>query len=405
MKSLIILFLLAFSFSSLAEENTSNRVFSLGGVLPIGEEGELIYIGPDCKEIHLFTSDWEVDQDFSFSELSYKTRISGSTKVKKPLTRYHISLVPRDIEELKRERYLREIESFLKQKTEAEGKRVKRGEVDAKEALFYGKCLKTPLKISLVPAYALAVEFGLNLFADSYEKSIFLTERYGKPVVELDIEVNPLEDRGRVHSLVESNEIGQYLKVDARSSSIEVVMEGFLTGSYKAFSEFEKKTYQEKTCWTTRSCRKFGPFKYSCRNHHHCRYYPVVKTIFKQMSASNDSQIYLAAADTFTEKEKDEFTSSLLAKFIMTNFNGQVSAHNSNLLVYKSGALKREANVRKVIAQRISTYVEKNSTLMPFFEKSTSLESREIDSFINSEKFKCLIENGLTEIKQNGPCK
>ena len=373
MKKLFLILTTFFSLLVQAQED-SNRVFALGGVLPIGDKGELVYIGPECKDILLFTSDWEVDQDYSFAELDWKVSINGTTRLRQPITRYHISLVPADISKSKQDEYIAVIEEYLSEKVAAEKKRVDEGEVDSVEALFYGKCKKTPMSIKLVPGYAMEADFGLNVFASSYSKSVFLNERYGKPVIELDLEVNPLEDKGRIHRLVKNNSIGEYLKLDTKSSSLEVMMEGFLKGSYEAFSEFDRKTYQEKTCWTTRSCRKFGPFKYSCRTDHHCRYYPVVKILFKEMSVSSNAEIVLTSADSFSEVEKDQFRESLLNKFIMTNFNGEVSSHNDDLLVYKGGALKREAEVKKVVAQRILDYTDKNSSLIPFFEPSEALE-------------------------------
>jgi len=403
MKKLLLILTTIFSLLGHAEED-SNRVFALGGVLPIGDTGELVYIGPECKEIYLFTSQWEVDQDYSFAELDWKVSITGTTKVKTPVSRYHISLVPQEIEASKRDSYIQQVEEYLDAKVLAEGKRVKAGEVDAEETLYYGKCRKTPMNIKLIPRYAMGAKFGLRIFADSFQKNVYLTERYGKPVVELDVEVNPLEDKGRVHKLVSGNLIGEYLEVDAKSSSMEVMMEGFLKGSYEAFSEFDRKTYQEKTCWTTRSCRKFGPFKYSCRTHHHCRYYPVVKILFKEMSVSSKAEIVLTSSDSFSEAEKDQFRESLLNKFIMTNFNGEVSSHNDNLIVYRGGALKRKAEVKQVVAQRILDYTDKNSSLRPLFDSSGALESREIDRFIESEQYKCLLDKGLESVSENGPC-
>ena len=78
MKKLLLILTTIFSLLGHAEED-SNRVFAIGGVLPIDDTGELVYIGPECKEIYLFTSQWEVDQDYSFAELDWKVSITGTT--------------------------------------------------------------------------------------------------------------------------------------------------------------------------------------------------------------------------------------------------------------------------------------------------------------------------------------
>ena len=129
-----------------------------------------------------------------------------------------------------------------------------------------------------------------------------------------------------------------------------------------------------------------------------------MKILFKEMSVSSKAEIVLTSSDSFSEAEKDQFRESLLNKFIMTNFNGEVSSHNDNLIVYRGGALKRKAEVKQVVAQRILDYTDKNSSLRPLFDASGALESREIDRFIESEQYKCLLDKGLESVSENGPC-
>ncbi|OUR92844.1 hypothetical protein A9Q84_20230 [Halobacteriovorax marinus] len=398
----LTLVILTFCFQ-LSCFSSESSLFNLGGVIPLGEKGDIALIGGECRKVYIFQHDWIVDKDLSFSELKMKNKFIQGERVKVPKSLYHLVLRPQSLDQERKENYLKNINFFIKTKLDEENRRVKKYQLDLEDTVYAKKCLSSIKEIQQVPlsvqnvVLALAstdIEFDYNISLRSDDRGILL---------ELDIKNNPLHEKGRVFKKIVSGKIIKEAVLRMKTSFDEIEAEGFIRGDYAAFSEFEKKAYYEKVCWTTRTCKKYI-FITKCKNRHHCRNEKRTTYVLKKMVSSQSMVIDFAFDEKADPLLEDRFYTKLYNKFLQTNFVSSLIDAAQRLIVYEPSALVRKSEIKNTISGRIFKEKTEDVFVAIAAEDIDKTIHDDINSFIKSSQFKCLINNNKKWIPRNSDC-
>jgi len=397
LKIISIFFLLTNAFA------TSPSLFNLGGVIPLGHDGDIALIGGECKEIYLFQHDWYIDRDLTFSKIKYKKKFIQGEKVKVPESYYHVVMRPEVLDQSRREAYLKTVNDIIKDKAKEENRRINISELQLEDSVYAQYCRKSIESIKSVPLSSQSVELSLFSNDPTFKKDIILREDQYGPLIEIDIRNNPLHSRGNIFTKIQSGHILNDLKLKMKTSYEIIDAEGYIKGDYSAFSQFEQKTYYEKVCWTTRTCRKYVFFK-KCRNHHHCRSEARSTFVLKNMVSSHKLKMNFAFDQNVSPVLEDKFYKKLYGNFLKTNFISSVLDEEKRLVKYEPSALLRQAEVKDTISARVFKEITDDIFISLQTEDYDQVLSENIKSFVKSSKFKCLTNRNLKWIPRKVNC-
>lgn len=382
---------------------TSSSLFNLGGVIPLGHDGDIALIGGECKKIYLFQHDWSIDRELSFSKLKYKKKFLQGEKVKVPESYYHIVMRPEILDQERRETYLRTINDVIEEKSLEENRRVKSSQLKLSDTVYAQYCKSSIKEIHSVPISTESVELSLFSNGDHFKKDIHLrVDQYG-PLIEIDIRNNPLRSRGNIFNKIETGHILNDIKLKMRTSYEIIHADGYIKGDYNAFSQFEQKTYYEKVCWTTRTCKKFAFIK-RCKNHHHCRNEARSTFVLKEMISSQSLKMNFAFDQDINPALEDKFYKELYGNFLRTNFISKVLDESKRLVQYEPSALLRRSEVKSTISARILKEITDDVFISLQARDYDQVLSDDLSEFIKSSKFKCLVKRNLKWIPRKLNC-